>query len=200
MLLLLLAPVGSAQNDNPTIAILSMGYEYSGFPIGALLDTLLGYEFITADERATLEGREDLEGEKLNIFWGASNRSISDANIVVENAIDRDPDVLVVFGTVMTQIAANITNDMTDPAILLFTAVADPYASGLGVAEASCLKPPHITGVQSARDYAVVLDALLMQQPDLSSIGVLLASGDPVSENGAAAASKAAAERLASPR
>ena len=190
LLLLLLLPLSTAQDSKPTIALLSMGYEYSQFQTGALLDTLLGYEFITAEERATLEGREDIEGEKLNIFWGISDRSAADANIVVENAMDREPDAVVIFATTMAQMAANMTSDIEDPPALFFTAVADPY--GAGVADASCIKPAHITGVQSVQDYDVVFDALLMQQPEIDSVGLLLATGDQVSESGAAAAVRAA--------
>ena len=189
---LLLAPLGAAQDDNPTIGILSTGFDYSRTATGALLDVLQGYEFISAEERPALDNREDIRGENLNIFWGNADRDAADISVVAQAAIDKAPDVLVVHATTLAQTAANLTNDMTDPPIVLFTSVSDPY--GAGLAQARCLKQPHITGVQWVQDYNVVFDALLMQQPELETVGVIFGIG-AASERVAADAVATAAER-----
>lgn len=192
--MLLLAPMTAAQDDKPTIGILSMASEYYEFHYSAILDMLGGYGLINEEERAALNNREDIQGEHLNIFWGiAELGDVADASLALEAALDKDPDAIITLSAIVTQLASNLTRDLPDPPIVLFTAVSDPYSAGL--AQASCLKPAHVTGTQSVQNFEIVVDALLTQNPDLQTIGVIHASGDANSESAAAAAALAAQAR-----
>ena len=153
---------------------------------------LQGYGLISEEEREALNSRQDIQGEQLNIFWGSADLDLADANIVVERAIDEQADALVIFSTTMSQIAVNLTSGMSDPPIVIFH-TADPYAAGL--AEAACIKPAHITGVHAYRNYEVVFDALLLQIPDMTTVGLLYSLGHASSEEGKRQAEAAAQAR-----
>ena len=107
-------------------------------------------------------------------------------------ALDQGADAMVIFSTTMAQVALNLTIDMADPPILIFNA-ADPYAAGL--ARATCIKPPHVTGTHASRDYKVIFDALELQVPGMETVGLLYSIGHAVSEEGARKAEAVAQSR-----
>ncbi len=173
LILLLLLPAALAQDDdNPTIAILRLG-PFSSYVMAesGILDVLESYGYISSEENRLLEGRQDLAGENLNIIWGDAAWDLASANLLVENALDQDVDVMVVIGAAMTQTAVKATLDMEDPPIVLFTAAYNPYEAG--IAQASCIKPAHVSGSESLTDYSHVFSTLLLQDPDMGSIGII---------------------------
>lgn len=182
LLLALMMPLATAQDGNPTIAILSLGPNLYPAQEGAILTMLQVNGFISADEQQAALGYNDLQGEKVNIIWGNANNNLADVNIMVETMLDQSPDALVAFSTKVAQVAVNITNDMDDPPTTLFAAVVNPV--GAGIVESDCVKPAHVTGVQRYVDYEVIVDALQTQDPDLAQIGVIFAVGDLASEDG----------------
>ena len=192
LLLLLLAPMASAQDSNPSIAILGFPLEVSQLQTSALLDVLQGYGMINQDERDALNEYEDVAGESLTIAWGSADLDLADANIVVERAIDQGADALITFSTSMSQMAVNLTRDMPNPPVIIFK-VADPYAAGL--ADATCIKPAHVTGTHASHDYEFIFDVLQLQFPDLGTVGVLYSLGHAVGEEGQRKATAVAQSR-----
>lgn len=205
LLQLALVPSAMAQDDaNPTIAILRFG-PLSAYEVteGAILDTLQGFGFINADERSLLDERRDLEGENINIIWGDGGFDFPTVNLMVEEALDQEPDVLLTLSSPVTQIAMNITLNMDLPPVLLFTSVYHPYTDKLegehpeaanpdeynafaaGTAESSCLKPDHTSGVETENAYANVVPLLLLQNPDMQVIGSIYNASEPTGAYGA---------------
>ena len=191
LILLLLALGAAAQADNPTIGFASMG---DGWPIvsTSMLDVLQAYDYINSDERAALDGVQDLHGEKINFFWALADSDAADASIAIDAAFDREPDLLVVVSSIMAQMALTATQDMDEPPIILFSM---PLPYELGMAEARCVKAAHITGTNMVQDFDTVFDTLMIQFPALGSVGILYAPGDLVSEEGARLAVAAAIAR-----
>ena len=182
--LLLLVPQGLAQDDDkPTIAMMGYGW-FPSFEVteGAIFDTLQSYGFISVDENAILEDRQDLEGENINLFWIDYGRGRDDLSIAVENALDQEPDVMVVLSSWLTQAALNVTLDMDDPPPILFASVNYPYRSG--IADSPCIKPAHVTGSESLTPYEYVMSLLKVQNPDLAKIGTLSNSNEDSSRWG----------------
>ena len=171
-LLIWLAPATSALTDNPTIAILRFGALPSlEITEGAVLDLLESYGYLTPEENRILEDRRDHHGLYVNIIWGDAGFDYPTVTIMVENAIDEGADVLVTLGTPVTLIAVHTTLEAEDPPAVLFTAVHNPYLAG--IADASCLKPAHVTGSEIETSYEYVFDALQKQNPALSVIGTI---------------------------
>ena len=193
LLFFTLAPNAAAQAGKPTIAILLPGANTYTTQEGALLNMLNAYGFISAEEQAAAKGYQDLEGENINIIWGTANNDLADANLMVDTALDQEPDLLITFATSVSQIAVNKTNDMDDPPMVIFAAVANPFRSG--IAQSNCIKPAHVTGIQRNLDYDTIVDALLLQIPDMQTLGVIFASADLVSVDGYERAQKAADAR-----
>ena len=191
LLLAMLAPFASAQDDIPTIGIAGMDDQWPMLA-SSMLDVLQAHKLISSDERATLDSHQALQGEKVNFFWALADSDIADANLVIETAFDREPDALIVFSSIMTQLAYATSLQMDEPPVIVFSM---PLPYELGVAEARCVKPPHITGTNMVQDYDVVFDTLAIQFPDLRSVGIVYAPGDRVSEEGARLAAAAAADR-----
>ena len=185
LLILALLPLAVAQaQDNPTIAILRFG-DLSTYDVteGALLDVLESYGFISAEENAILHSRQDLEGDNIHIVFGSANFDLPTASLMLENALDYEPDALITLTTTVTQMAVNATSDMEKPPAVLFTSVYNPYAAGL--AQSPCLKPDHVTGAVSSTPYQDILYLMLQHYPEIDTIGTLYDSSEAAGMAGA---------------
>ena len=151
----------------------------------AILDTMLGAGLVSEEEHALLRARENLEGERINVHWNDANFDLAAVNAIVEDALDRGADALIVLSTPTAQAAVNITADMDDPPIVLFTSVFNPFEAG--IAQASCLKPSHVSGVESVTPYEDIVPLLLLQNPDMEVIGTIFSSAETSGRSGAEA-------------
>ncbi len=181
---LLMTPVALAQEtDKPTIAILRFGRTaLNELTRTGIFDMLQAYQFINADERALLDENEDLEGERINVILGHGGMDLTTVNILVENALDRSADILMPLMTPVAQIAANLTLDMEQPPLVLFSIVSAPYTAG--IAEAPCVKPAHIAGTQAQVPFDQIVAMLRLQQPDIRLVGTMVNAAEPNSVNG----------------
>ena len=185
ILIVLAAPIASAQdNDQATVAFLKFGPSLSDASLEtAVIDTLLVYEWITAEEHALLNERQDIEGEKINLFWADASYDLTNVNIMVDNALDRGADVLLTLSTPVTQIAVNTTLDQDQPTPVLFSAVYSPYQAGL--ADAPCIKPAHVTGSETVPPYEEAFQIFLLLNPALNRLGLIHSSNDASGLHGA---------------
>ncbi|MDE2946476.1 MAG: ABC transporter substrate binding protein [Chloroflexota bacterium] len=181
LLLLLAAPFAvAADDDKPTVAFLRFGQSPSfALTDMAVLDMLEVYGFISAEERDTLEGDNDLRGENINILYRDAGFDFPTANIMVEDALDEGADVFLTVSTQVGMIALGAMSDIEDPPALIFAIVTEPYSTGL--AAATCIKPPNVTGTLMHFDYEEYTNIIYMQDPDFQIIGVLANADDPAS-------------------
>ncbi len=179
LLALLLPPASMAADDDaPTLAFLRFGQSPSfALTDRAVLDMLEVYGFISAEERATMEAGNDLHGENINILYRDAGFDLPTANLMVEDALDEGADVILTVSTQVGMIALGAMSDMEDPPALIFAIVTDPHASGL--ATATCIKPPNVTGTLMHFDYEEYTKIATLQDPDFQSIGVLANADDP---------------------
>ncbi len=183
MALLLTAGALAQDDDKPTIAIMSFGRTaLNELTRNGILDMLQAYEMINSDERAQLNNFQDLEGERVNIIWGDGGMDFPTANLMVEEALDRGADILMPLMTPVAQITANLTSDLDDPPLVLFSIVSAPYTAG--IAQAPCLKPPHIAGTQAQVPFDQIVSLLRLQQPDMSQVGTMVNAAEPNSVYG----------------
>ncbi|MCY4072130.1 MAG: ABC transporter substrate binding protein [Chloroflexi bacterium] len=172
-----LAAPAMAHDGKPTVAFLRFGLSLSDASLEtAVIDTLLVYEWVTAEEHALLNERQDIEGEKINIFWADASYDLTNVNIMVDNALDRGADILLTLSTPVTQIALNTTLDQDESTPVLFSAVYSPYHAGL--ADAPCIKPAHVSGSESVPPYEEAFQIFLLQNPALSRFGLIYSSND----------------------
>lgn len=178
LLVLLAAPIARAQDDDkPTVAFLRFGPSLSDASLEtAIIDTLLVYEWIAAAEHSLLSERQDIDGEKINIFWSDANYDLTNVNTMIDNALDRGADILLTLSTPVTQIALNTTLNQDEPTPILFSAVYSPYQAGL--ADAPCVKPAHVAGSESVPPYDEAFQVFLLQNPAMSRFGLIYASND----------------------
>ena len=182
-----------AQDGNPTVAFLRYGSMQSiDMTEDGVLDILEAYGHISAEENRLLGERENFEGDNLNIIWGDAGFDLASVNFIIEEALDQGADVLVTISVPVTLAAINLTLDMDDPPPVLFTFVYEPYE--VGIADASCIKPDHITGAESITNYEEVFDSLKKQHPSMSMIGVVVDTSSVTSEYSAARIATLAAE------
>ncbi len=186
MIWLLVGPAALAQDDSiATVAFLKWG-DSSNVALAekAILDMLQAYEFINADERALLDDERSIEGENINIIYGDALFDRMEANVIIDEAIDKGADVLVTFTTQMTQIAYYAIRDFLDPPKLIFTVASGPYITG--VAEAACVKPDFVIGTRPVTNYEDIVPLLLMQDPDMKVAGAIYSPQQRASEVGVA--------------
>ena len=184
LLTLLLVFPASAQDDStPTIAILRFGpLPNVDITEGAILDVLESYGFISTEENRIFEARRDYEGEHITIYWGDAGFDYPTVNLMLEDALDKEVDVLITQGATMTQTAVNLTSEMEAPTPVIF--VSTPYEGGIA-AEAACVKPDHVAGVSAALSYDYAFSVLLMQDPDIERVGVIHSTSDSSGRHGA---------------
>ena len=176
--LLIAAPALAQDDGKPTIAIL----RYGGTSLTALaekgiLDMFEAYGWVNAEERAILDKAEDLQGERINVIYSDADFDIPTANIMVEDALDREADALLTLSTPVSQIAANITRQMSDPPALIFAIVSAPYFAG--IADAPCVKDSHIAGTQTVVPYDEYVPLLKVQDPDMKVVGTIVNRAEP---------------------
>ena len=187
ILLLAASPAALAQDmDNPTVAVLRFGSTLGaslGTAEAAVADVLQAYGFLGEEERYLLNGRQNLNGEKINIAFGDAGYDFAKVSLIVDLALDRLPDALITSSTPVTQAALHATSDMDDPPAIIFVQVVNPREAG--IAQSACVKPAHVTGVEASAPYEEVLPLLLLQAPDLRTIGILFNSAEVGSAAGA---------------
>ena len=191
--LLVAGPALAQDDDKLTIAIL----RYGGTSLTALaekgiLDMFEAYGMVNAEERAVLDEAEDLEGERINVIYSDAGFDIPTANIMVEDALDREVDALLTLSTPVSQIAANATREMDDPPALIFAIVTAPYFAG--IADAPCVKDSHIAGTQTDVPYDEFVPLLKAQDPDMKVVGTIVNLAEPNSVFGTERITKLAEE------
>ena len=184
LLSLMVMPALQAQDDDmPTIAMMNFGYS-AGQTLATkgAFDVLQAYGYFNEEERAVLDAGNDLAGENINVLWRNAGSDTPTANIMVEDAIDRGVDAMLIVTTQVTQIAANATRDLDDPPAIMFSLVGSPYFAG--IADAPCIKPDHIGGSQYHLPYAQSVGVMRLWNPDVQTIGIIIAPGEPISVSG----------------
>ena len=68
--------------------------------------------YINADERWTLYNDTSIDGENIAIILDDAGFDMSDANVLVEMALDSGAEVIVTDSTPMTVAALNVTQNM----------------------------------------------------------------------------------------
>lgn len=177
------APAAMGQGENPTIAILRFGpLPNNDIAEGAILDVLESYGFISTEENRIFEARRDYAGEHITIYWGDAGFDFPTLNLMLEDALDKEVDVLITQGATVTQTAIQITSAMDMPTPVLF--VSTPYDGGIA-ADAACVKPDHVAGVSASLSYDYAFSVLLMQDPDIERVGVIHSTSDASGRHGA---------------
>ncbi len=185
MTLLLLSPAALA-HDEDKLSILVLSFQPRGtvewIEIG-LVKSLISYGLISAEDFTP-----GFPGpyENSPIFYERLNAAgqLEFVPEMIANALDSEPDVLVTIGSRATLAALVTTYDLEDPPAIIFADVYSPYEAG--IADAPCIKPDHVTGIESSVNYADVVPLLLMQNPDLATIGTIHSSDDAGGAYGAA--------------
>ena len=176
VLALVVAAASAQPSETPSVAFLSFGTSPVPFSITetAILHRLVAGGFLSVEELQALDTRDNIEGENINVFALDAGWELDRLNIMVETALDRDADVLVAFTTPVAQAAVSTTLDMDDPPAVIFASVYYPYEAG--VADAPCIKPSHVTGSQIVPPYALLVELVKKQQPDVSTIGTVFST------------------------
>lgn len=194
VLLAFAVAVTAGQDAAPKVQILSFGAGGNVENLlGGMLNTLQSYGLVSEEERLLLQRGEDILGEQLQISRGASDFDFPTAALMVQTALDEEPDVIVALTAPIAQLVVSATSDMDDPPIVLFGLVFDPYEAG--IVQASCIKPDHVWGVESITPYEEVLPMMLGHFPDVKTLGIVYSSGEAAGMLGAQRI-RAAAESL----
>ena len=179
----LLLSTAAADDANPSIAIIRFGpISDNNVSEGAILDILESYGYISTAENRLLESRQDLTAENISIMWGDAGFDVPTLNLIIENALDAEVDAIVAGGALVSLVAIAATSEMDEPTPVLFSNVTAPFGSG--VADSECIKADHVTGSRVAVSYEFVFDALLLQDPDIQSVGAVFNTSELVGSFG----------------
>jgi len=191
ILALVVSPALAQEDEIPTIAMMNFGYS-AGQTLATkgAFDVLQAYGYFNEEERAVLDAGDDLVGENMNVLWRNAGSDTPTANLMVEDALDRDVDAMLIVTTQVTQIAVNATRDLEDPPAIMFSLVGSPYFAG--IADAPCIKPDHVGGSQYHLPYAESVAVMQLWNPDIQVIGIIVAPGEPISVSGARRLQRAA--------
>ena len=191
ILALIAVPAMAQDSEKPTIAMMNFGYS-AGQTLATkgAFDVLQAYGYFNDEERAVLDAGDDLVGENINVLWRNAGSDTPTANLMVEDALDRGVDAMLIVTTQVTQIAVNATRELEDPPAIMFSLVGSPYFAG--IADAPCIKPDHVGGSQYHLPYAESVAVMQLWNPDIQVIGIIVAPGEPISVSGARSLQRAA--------
>ena len=175
----------SAADDAPTVAILRFGpLLTASLTEDGLLGRLHGAGYLNDAEFFLARERQDVLGEALNLHWGDADYNFANIGPIIERALDQSPDLLVTFSAPVTLAAVNATLDLDSPPAIVFSHVYNPFEAG--VAQSSCVKPHHVTGLAKSTPYSNVVELLTLYDADMETIGVLYSASEPEGVYGAA--------------
>lgn len=160
LLLLLLAPASLAQDDEiPTIAMMNFGYS-AGQTLATkgAFDILQAYGYFNEEERLLLDEGKDLFGENMNVLWRNAGSDTPTANLMVEDALDRGVDAMLIVTTQVTQIAVNATRDMEDPPAIMFSLVGEESEARYIIDEELLGQPKTVVGTTNAISGELTVD------------------------------------------
>lgn len=152
-----------------------------------MIDVLQSYGYINPEERPEARGFEFLttaENSAIHFNRAEADFQFDRVRGMVAQVLDDEPDVLITLTAPVTLAALQATSDLPDPPAIFFADIYSLYESG--VADAACIKPAHATGVETVFQYDEIVDLLLMQNPDLQTIGTIHSSSDASGSHGAA--------------
>lgn len=112
----------------------------------------------------------------MNILFGDANFDFANVNLIVDGALDRQPDVLITLSAAVTRAAIQATSELDDPPGLLFGLVYDPYDAA--IVDAPCIKPDHVTGAQMLTQYERIFPLLKVQNPELTTVGTMFSTNE----------------------
>ncbi len=161
-----------AQNDKPTIAVLTLSAQsLRGRTIVGLFDTLAYHGYVEPEEIADFTYNQDFEGEHIEIIWRDAGFDLPTVNIMVEEALDRGADILVTLTTnvTLTAVKGSLESGIEPPPLVIFAIVTAPYTAG--VAEAPCVKPPNVVGSHARVSYEDMVGLAPLLDPDADLIG-----------------------------
>ena len=182
--IVLLSATAFADDNKPTIAFL----RYAGTaPVAeataGILDALEAYGYLSHAERAAVTESFDLKGENVNLIYRDAGFDLPSVNLMVDEVIDKGADAIVTITTQVAQIAVNATRDMEDPPAILFSLVTTPFNTG--IADATCVKPAHVTGTQPLLTFDKYVALVKTHNPAIESIGTITSPDQPTSVIGA---------------
>lgn len=186
-LLVLLASSSLSQDeDKPSVWFLTFGGVTADVIQTGMLDVLETYGFIHTRDRSESRSQvpiESAENSPIQFTRLDADFEFDRLRSLVSSALDNDADVLVTVSVPITLAALNATLGMEDPPAVFFADVYNPYEAG--IADAPCVKPAHVTGSVSVNIYTDIVPLLLLQNPDLKTVGTLYNSGDAAGMHGA---------------
>ena len=186
--------VSLASDHTPTVAILRFGPLTSSVLLqDTLLNAFQGRGLVSTEEAAAFrESGRGVDGAHIRLVAGDANMDFANISAIVEAALDEGADALITLSTPVTLGALHATLDMDDPPVVLFGSVYNPYASG--IAAASCIKPSHVTGVEAVTNYEDIVPLLLLQDPDIQTVGTLFSASETSGQVGAEQIAQVGAE------
>ncbi len=196
ILLFLGAPALAQQEQGkPSVWLISF---YPFGPTNAIqtgmLDVLEAYGYIIPEDRSDQRMQvmiESADNSPVQFNRLDANFELDRLRELVAFALDHEPDALVTISAPVTLAALLATEDMDNPPAIFFTDVYNPYEAG--IADAPCIKPAHVSGVQSVIDYEAIVGLLPLQNPDIQTIGSIHNSADASGVYGAEQIAKAGA-------
>ena len=151
-----------------------------------MLDALEAYGYINPEDRSDQRMQvmiESADNSPLQFNRLDANFELDRLRELVGFALDHNPDALVTISAPVTLAALQATADLDDPPAIFFTDVYNPYEAR--ITDAPCIKPDHVSGVQSLVDYEAVAGLLLLQDPDIETIGAIHNAADASGAYGA---------------
>ncbi|MDE2820439.1 MAG: ABC transporter substrate binding protein [Chloroflexota bacterium] len=185
VLFVVCVPLGLADDSNPPrIAILHPDSDHTSerLQVG-LMYVLQAYGFLDAEESAGLIMAGEVDGNMASVRQVAMPLDLPSINLLVEETLDWEPDAIVSISTEITQSVLNATLSMDDPPAVIFAGVFSPYLAG--IASASCVKPDHVTGIQSVTPFEDIFPIFLAQMPDMRKVGTIFSSASAPGSFGA---------------
>ena len=185
ILTLIALPAMAQDDEKPTIAMMNFGYS-AGQTLATkgAFDVLQAYGYFNAEERAVLDEGDDLIGENINVLWRNAGSDTPTANLMVEDALDRGVDAMLIVTTQVTQIAVNRQRGTWKTRRRSCSVSSAPP-----ILLASPMRPASSRIMWAGHNIICPMPNLWLSYscgiPTFKTIGMIVAPGEPISVSGA---------------
>jgi putative tryptophan/tyrosine transport system substrate-binding protein len=118
-----------------------------------------------------------VDGETARFLFGNGEGDIPTLTTIAQSFVDEGADIIIAVSTPAAQAAYAVVGELEGegPAVI-FNVVTSPY--GAGIAQASCIKEPWITGSQALAPYAETVPLIFDIVPDADTVGYIYNSAE----------------------
>lgn len=141
-------------------------------------------ELLDETERGIIDALRNggyVDGQTCSLKFYCAEGDMPTANMIAQSIVSERFDMVLTISTPALQTMANANREGS--VMHVFSAVTDPYASGVGITgSAPAQHPPHLVGIGTFQPVEAAIEIAKQMNPQLKTLGTVWCPGEVCSE------------------